>query len=130
MKILLDTCVILWVLSGPDKLTPRIEKMICDERNEIYVSVASLCEIALKHKKYPDQFPFTSEQIKNYCMRSGYYFVSLSVDNLTQFEKLDFKEHKDPFDKMLISQSVSNGFRLITHDKMIKDINLGFIEYF
>ena len=59
MKLLLDTHAIIWALQDSPQLPPYIVDMICDERNEIYVSVASLWEISIKNKKNPNRIPFS-----------------------------------------------------------------------
>lgn len=130
MKLLLDTHVILWALEDSYRLPDYIKEMICDENNEIYVSVASLWEISLKHKKSPDKMIYSAINIRDYCQRAGYYFLSLSVDNISTFDSLNLSSHKDPFDQILVSQSISNNMKLITHDELIKQYNVGFIELF
>ncbi len=130
MKLLLDTHVLIWALSDYLRLPEKIIDLISESSNEVYVSVASLWEIAIKHKKKPNEMFFTAEEIRNYCQRAGYLFLSLSIDNVTTFEKIDFSMSSDPFDQILISQSVSNNMKLITHDYKIKSVGVGNIEYF
>ena len=130
MKLLLDTHVVLWALEDSSYLPERIRDMICDENNEIYVSVVSLWEIALKHKKSPDKMLYSATQIRDYCQRAGYIFLSLSVDNISTLDQLDLSTHKDPFDQILVCQSASNHMKLITHDTKIKEYNAGFVELF
>lgn len=130
MKLLLDTHVLIWALEGSYRLPMDIRDMIADENNEVYVSVISLWEIAIKHKKSPNDLPFTAEQIRNYSQRAGYIFLSLSVDNIMKYESLDLSMHKDPFDQILVSQSASNNMKLITHDEKIKSYGEGYVELF
>ena len=130
MKLLLDTHVIIWALEDSPRLPISIREMICDENNEIYISTASLWEIALKHKKRTDKMIYSATTIRDYCQRAGYIFLSLSVDNITTMEKYDLSCHKDPFDQILVCQSISNNMKLITHDEKINNFGLGFIEYF
>ena len=130
MKYLLDTHVVLWTLSNSPKLPQEIRELIIEERNEIYVSIVSLWEIAIKHKTHPDIMPWSAEEIRNFSQRSGFIFLSLSLDNVVAYEKLDFKSNNDPFDRMLVSQSESNNIRLITHDQKIREIGVGNLVYF
>lgn len=130
MKLLLDTHVVLWALEDSPRLPLYIRDLIVDENNEIYVSAMSLFEIAIKHKKQPTSMPYSAEQIKNYCQRAGFIFLSLSLDTISAFEKHDFSMHLDPFDQILVAQSVCNNMKLITHDEKLKLYNLGFIELF
>ena len=130
MKILLDTHTLLWALGSPEMFPDYIAELICDESNDIYLSAVSLWEISIKHKKSPDKMPFTAVQIRDYCQRAGYFFLSLSVDSITAFDKLYFENNNDPFDQMLVSQSVANNMKFITHDEKIKQFGFGNIELF
>ena len=130
MKLLLDTHVVLWALQDSPRLPLYIREQILEESNEIYVSAMSLYEIAIKHKKSPDKFPYTADEIREYCQRAGFIFLSLSLDTIHVYEQYDFSKHLDPFDQILVAQSVCNNMRLITHDEKLKSYNLGFVELF
>lgn len=130
MKILLDTHTLIWALGTPEKMPEYIVEMICNESNDIYVSAASLWEISIKNKKSPEKMPFTATQIRDYCQRAGYYFLSLSIDSVATFDKLTFKNNNDPFDQILVSQSIANNMRFVTHDEKIKQFGIGNIEFF
>ena len=130
MKLLLDTHVILWALEDSPYLSSNIREMICDERNEIYVSVISLWEIAIKHNKHPEILTRSAIEIRDYCQRSGFIFLSLSIDNVSTYQSLDLTSHLDPFDQMLVSQSISSNMTLITHDKALLNYHLPSILLF
>ena len=130
MKLLLDTHTLLWALGAPERLPEYIVDMICDENNDIYLSAASLWEISIKHKKAPNKMPFTATQIRDYCQRAGYSFLSLSVDSVSTFDKFVFENNNNPFDQILVSQSVANNMKFITHDEKIKQFGIGNIELF
>ena len=130
MKLLLDTHTLLWALGSPEKLPEYIIEMVCNENNDVYLSAASLWEISIKHKKAPSKMPFTATQIRDYCQRAGYFFLSISVDSVSAFDKLSFENNNDPFDQILVSQSVANNMKLITHDDKIKQFGIGNIELF
>ena len=130
MKLLLDTHTLLWALGSPEKLPEYIVEMICNENNDVYLSAASLWEISIKHKKNPTKMPFSASQIRDYCQRAGYLFLSISVDSVSTFDKITFNGNEDPFDQILISQAISNNMRFITHDEKIKQFKVGNVELF
>lgn len=130
MKILLDTHTLIWALKGSNRLPEKIQNLIIDENNTIYVSTISLWEIAIKHRKNPKLINFTAEEIREYSQKAGYIFLSLSVTNIEAFERLTFINNADPFDQMLISQSESNNMLFLTHDKKIADFNIGHVELY
>ena len=130
MKLLLDTHTLLWALGAPERLPEYIVEMICNENNDVYLSAASLWEISIKHKKAPEKMPFSAAQIRDYCQRAGYFFLSVGVDSVATFDKLKFENNADPFDQILVSQSVANNMKFVTHDEKIKQFGLGNIELF
>ena len=130
MKLLLDTHTLLWALEDSSHLPEHIREMIIDEKNEIYVSAISLWEISIKHKIDPAKMPFDSQEIRNYCQRAGYIFLSLNLDAITTFDNNDLSIHRDLFDQMLVCQSATHNMRLLTHDKKLKLFNIGYIELF
>ena len=130
MKLLLDTHVVIWALEDSPRLPIYIRDLIQDENNEIYVSTISLWEIAIKHKKQPTLIPYSADRIKEFCQRAGFIFLSLNLDSISLYEKYDYSAHLDPFDQMLVAQSLCNNMRLLTHDEKLKLYNVGFVELF
>ena len=128
MKILLDTHTLIWALEDSPRLPLAVRDAILDESNQIYVSTISLWEIAIKHKKRVDAMPFSANEIRNFAMRSGYIFLSLSLDSISVYDNFDFGVLNDPFDRMLLCQSQSHNMRLLTHDNKLKLVGLGFVE--
>ena len=130
MKLLLDTHTLLWALGSPERLPEYIVEMICNENNDVYLSAISLWEISVKHKKSPEKMPFSAVQIRDYCQRAGYFFLSISVDSVSTLDKLSLLNNNDPFDQMLVSQSIANNMKLVTHDEKIKQFGVGNVELF
>ena len=130
MKLLLDTHVLIWALGSPERLPEHITEMICSDNNDVYVSAVSLWEISIKHKKAPLKMPLSSVQVRDYCQRAGYVFLSVSVDSVSTFDSLMFENNNDPFDQMLVSQSIVNNMKFITHDEKVKQFGVGNIEFF
>ena len=128
MKILLDTHTLIWALEDSPRLPLAVRDAIIDESNQIYVSTLSLWEIAIKHKKRADAMPYSANEIRNYAMRSGYIFLSLSLDAISVYDNFDFGVLNDPFDRMLLCQSQSHNMRLLTHDNKLKHVGIGFVE--
>jgi len=130
MKLLLDTHVLIWALEDSPRLPLEIRNAIIDENNQIFVSTTSLWEIAIKHQKKPELMKYSATQIRDYSMRAGYIFLSLSLDAISTYDKADLSMHKDLFDQMLVCQSQAHNMRLLTHDEKLKSFNIGFVESF
>lgn len=133
MKILLDTHIIIWALMDSPKLPQRAKELILRADSEIYCSVISLWEIEIKRFTRPDKIPFTAKMVSDYCKKSGYKLIKLKENSIYKLEELTRPEseppHKDPFDRMLICQAISENMSLLTHDSLIKGYDSGNILF-
>lgn len=124
MKILLDTHMLIWVITDSPKLPKAAKELILQSDNELFCSVISLWEIEIKRLSRPDKMPFTAQTISDFCRDSGYKLIQLKEDSIYNLAKLTRPEneppHKDPFDRMLICQAISENMTLLTHDTLIK----------
>ena len=123
MKILLDTHILLWALANDSRLPAVARKMIEDESNIIYCSVASLWEISIKHKAHPDLMPTDAELMHTLCKEAGYKLLPIEPRHVLALETLEKPQEKpvyhDPFDRIMISQAKSDSMILLTCDSLI-----------
>lgn len=119
MKILLDTCSFLWLVSDSDELSSYARQIFEDSANEVYLSVASAWEIIVKHNlgKLPLPEP-PHNFIKNNRIRHRIETLALDEDAVLQLSRLP-EYHKDPFDRILICQAISGGMTILTPDTHI-----------
>ena len=124
MKILLDTHIALWLLADDNRLSSNARIIIEDTTNELYISTASIWEIAIKNSKRPDSMRTTAEEFSSYCEQAG--IISLPIENKHIFALKDLPDiHNDPFDRLLLAQASSEGFKLMTHDDKIVRYRMG-----
>lgn len=119
MRLLLDTHIALWAVADSQKLPKPARDLILDQRNDIFVSAASLWEIAIKHALKPrgrDGMPINATDARQFFGKAGYHFLAVSAEHACELDALP-KLHKDPFDRMLIAQASVEPMRLVTHDK-------------
>ena len=127
MKILCDTHIIIWYLTGDNRLSQKAQALIDDENNEIYYSLVSVWEVAIKHGRKPDKLTLSSQDFVRFCEEQGFLEYPLlqshifTIDTLTR--PVNAPEHNDPFDRLLISQAKSDGITFITHDTLIPYYN-------
>ena len=120
MKYLLDTHIALWLLTDNKQLSQKARQIILSPNHRIYASVATLWEVAIKHKKYPDDMPLTSRTMAQLLRQSNVLLLPIKLEHITATETLP-DIHKDPFDRLLIAQAVSEPMRFLTHDeKLVK----------
>jgi len=114
---MLDTHVLLWTIGNSDKLSPQISEQISNMENEVFVSAISLWEIVLKHSIDKLELNFEISDIPKYCQQMGFYLIPLKPLEVLGFLKLPkIKNHKDPFDRMLIYQCIANNYTLVSKD--------------
>ncbi|MDR1184170.1 MAG: type II toxin-antitoxin system VapC family toxin [Coriobacteriales bacterium] len=113
MRLLLDTNVLLLGTLG--ELPRRADALINDLNNEVYYSSAALWEIAIKTKIGKLELNMSTRAFENELLRQGYQPLSITTEHAHQTILLnDIPGHKDPFDRMMVAQSICEGMTLIT----------------
>ncbi|MBR4825952.1 MAG: type II toxin-antitoxin system VapC family toxin [Spirochaetaceae bacterium] len=127
MKILCDTHIIIWYLTGDNRLSQKARELIDDERNTIYFSIVSIWEVSIKHNRKPDKLTLSAQEFTNFCDEQGFIEYPLNQQHIFMIDTLtrpaNAPEHHDPFDRLLISQAKSDGLTFITHDSLIPYYN-------
>jgi PIN domain nuclease of toxin-antitoxin system len=116
MRTLLDTHLMLWWLTGDPQLPKRAGEFIEDDENEVYVSAASIWEVAIKSALGRIEGNVT--EIEAALESSGFLPLPVNGKHAVQVSKLPLHHH-DPFDRMLVAQSLVEPMRLLTHDKIL-----------
>ena len=119
MKVLLDTHTFLWWITDHPQLSPRVREIIGDGNNELFVSAATGWEITIKTKLGRLQLPdepqrFILEQLSLNAIQSLPIQMSHALHVFTLPD-----HHRDPFDRILISQAQLEGLPILTADPQI-----------
>ena len=112
MNIIIDTHIFLWALSEPNKLTSKFRSELETPANRIFISAVSLVEIMIKASLGKLEVDFDPLVMAE---KTGFDLLSFSPQDALPLKHLPF-HHKDPFDRMLISQGLSRGFKIMTQD--------------
>jgi PIN domain nuclease of toxin-antitoxin system len=124
MKILLDTHCWLWWITTPEKLGPESQQLIMDGRNEIFLSAASSWEIAIKYALAKLPLPEAPEKfIPPRLVRDAIRPLPINHTHALHVASLPL-HHRDPFDRLLISQAQMEGLPIMTVDKQFKDYDV------
>lgn len=119
MRLLLDTHVAIWALVSPELIPDRLASLIADADNDVFVSAASIWEIGIKFALGKASAPpFSAKQAVSYFAEAGFISLPVTAVHAAALEELP-PLHADPFDRMLISQAVSEPLRLISHDAKV-----------
>lgn len=115
MSYLLDTHTFLWAINDTPRLPEKVVERLEDAENDLYLSVASLWEIAIKFSlgKLQLDFPFATltEKVSEADLR----LLPIRQAHLDELVTLPF-HHRDPFDRLLVAQSLSETLTLMTRD--------------
>ena len=118
MTLLLDTRLLLWAASEPERLTPRARALLLDANNELCFSAASLWEIAIKNAIGRADFRVDTRLLRRGLVENGYVEVAVTGEHAVHVDALP-PLHKDPFDRMLIAQAMVEGMTLVTTDTQV-----------
>jgi len=126
MTYLIDTNVLLWSLENSPKLSKKAREAITNSENEIYVSIASIWEIAIKLSIGKLDLAFTLDDIIEEIDYLGFIILPISLDALREVRTMPF-HHKDPFDRLIIGQAQVGKIVVISSDQKFMSYNIKII---
>ena len=118
MQLLLDTHALYWYTTGDSKLSIQAQTVVQDATNDVFLSPASLWEIAVKVSIGKWKMNQTFEMFLDRCL-GQYEFKILPIQpsHAIAVSRLPFPtDHRDPFDRMLISQAIAESMALVSAD--------------
>lgn len=118
MKLLLDTHLLLWAAAGAAELPARAGALIEDPACTPLFSVASLLEIVIKRGLDRDDFQVDPNVLRRNLLDVGYVELPITSAHALAVEQLP-SIHRDPFDRLLVAQAISEGITLFTHDPTV-----------
>ena len=128
MRLLLDTHIFIWWADQPEKLSPAALSALEDEANELLLSVASVWEMQIKIQlgKLKLSLPL-KELVKNQQETNDLTVSPLALTHVLALDALPF-HHKDPFDRLLIAQSISEGLIVVTADSQFSAYSVKLLQ--
>lgn len=118
MALLLDTHAFLWFVSGDRKLPASVRDKIKDINQPCFLSAASLWEITIKKQLGKLVLNISLEELFEFIERNQIEIIQITLDHLVTLLKLP-NHHSDPFDRLIISQAISENLILLSRDKEI-----------
>jgi PIN domain nuclease of toxin-antitoxin system len=119
MKILLDTCAFIWIVTDDAKLSEKAKEIFLNSENEIFLSAVTGLEITVKYslgKLRLTEPP--AEFVMNRIQANGLTELPISMKHTLALQNLPL-HHKDPFDRLLIAQSMVNQIPLLSADQQL-----------
>jgi len=112
LNILIDTHIYLWAISNPDHLKSHHRVELETQANMVYLSAISVAELMIKSSIGKLEINFDPVAV---ALETGFQLLSFTANDALQLKELPF-HHKDPFDRMLITQALSNNYAIMTDD--------------
>jgi len=118
MKYLLDTHVLLWAAGQPERLSESVHAVLQDRQNQLYFSSVSIWEIVIKRGLGRNDFVVDPRLLRYGSINNGYAELSMTSEHALTLATLP-GIHKDPFDRILIAQTITEQMKLITADVIL-----------
>ena len=118
MRILLDTHVLFWWLLGNEAVPLAVRSAIANSENDVFVSAASVWEISIKHKQ--GRLPtavFLIGDVERVVAQRGFSPLAITIAHGDRAGSLPL-HHKDPFDRMLIAQALTESLTLVSNERL------------
>ena len=115
MNIIIDTHIFLWALSDPTRLNDAKRSALEDLSNTIYVSAVTIAELMIKTSIGKLEINFNPVDM---AKESGFALLDFSSESALLLKDMPF-HHQDPFDRMLIAQSLAENYIIMTDDPKI-----------
>jgi len=118
VRLLLDTHILLWAAVEPERLSETARSLLEDNNNELMFSAVSLWEIAIKTSRGREDFRIDAGLLRRNLFENGYAELAMTGIHAAAVANLPLL-HKDPFDRMLVAQAISEGVTLVTADPAV-----------
>lgn len=130
MKILIDTHVFLWIFLEPSRFSKKARKFIEDiDQNSFYFSDVSAWESSIKYGLGKLRLPSPPEEfIPDRVRIAEYSHLRIDLRHVLKVHSLPLI-HRDPFDRLLVSQSKADGFTLLTADPIFEDYDAQTLKF-
>ena len=122
MKFLLDTNILIYTLCNPSKLSDKAKQVIVSEKN-LSVSIISFWEIAIKQSLGKLNLKSTIPEIEKICIERNIEILPIYSDEIENVKNLP-QIHKDPFDRLIISQAIKRNSTIVTSDTTIPEYDV------
>jgi PIN domain nuclease of toxin-antitoxin system len=119
MSFLLDTHTFLWFLEGNEKLSKKALVKMLDVNKKCYISIASLWEITIKLQLGKLELNFDFDELTEYLKRNQIQILPFHFNHLKVLSELPL-HHRDPFDRIILSQAIAEKFTIISQDSSFK----------
>lgn len=119
MTYLPDTHILIWCISGNPNLSPKVIEAIDSPQNLILVSKVTLWEIVIKQTTGKLKMGISFSELEDFLLSKNFTIIDFEFKDLNELLDLPY-HHRDPFDRILISQAIANNWDIISDDSKFK----------
>jgi PIN domain nuclease of toxin-antitoxin system len=128
VSLLIDTHILLWLLVGSSRLPTEVYATLADRRNTVFLSVASTWEIAIKVGLGKLDLPVNLHAwLPQELDAAGVRLLPIELEHTLGVERLPH-HHRDPFDRLLISQASTDGLTTVTADRVFGNYDVAVLR--
>ena len=132
MNYLADTHILIWAIKDDPKLSAKAREILLNKDNNIYYSFANVWEVAIKHALHKLSMTFSAQKFEELCRLAGYLPLETNFKHAYMVETLKYadnapRDHRDPFDRLLLAQAKLEKMFFLTHDELIPFYNESYI---
>lgn len=120
MRLLLDTHLLLWAAASSKRLPPEAREILEDGANEAYFSAASIWEIAIKSSIARKDFRIDLDALRSALPKMQLVELPITASHAAGVTRLP-PIHRDPFDRLLVAQSMAEPLTLLTNDALLAE---------
>ena len=118
MRVLLDTHLLLWAMARSRRLPKEARSLILDAENEVFYSAASIWEVAIKSELRRRDFKADATRLVRALADGGFSELPVTAAHAMRVTGLP-AVHRDPFDRLLVAQSLAEPMTLLTNDAIL-----------
>ena len=123
MNLIIDTHALIWHIEGNKRLSKKVASVIENTGNSVYVSKASLWEMAIKINLGKLEMSIPFDELEVYLEKNEFLILDYNFGHLKTLLTLPF-HHSDPFDRLIISQAITDDLTIITHDSIFRNYSV------
>ncbi len=119
MKFLLDTHAFIWFIQGDERLPGNIQELIASEKNDVFISIATFWELAIKISLGKLELSEPLEKVYNQALSEGFKILPIEHESIFRLMVLPM-HHRDPFDRIIICTALVKSLNMVSADKYFK----------
>ena len=123
MKLLVDTQSFIWFVENDKQLPVKIKNELEDQNNTIIISIASLWEMAIKMSLGKLKLSCDIEKMIDKLYQNGFEILPILPEHIIKLSTLEYF-HRDPFDRIIISQGLTENMAIVSSDEIFDDYNV------